>query len=527
MRLRALLAIVVVAASVCAGTLSYASAVVMPRQFGQLKVAPGPRPGSFALRWAAAPPPTGSVFDVQVRYSGTATWTDLAAGTTALGQTFTPLVPGPYALRARLRNATNGHSSNWSPTLTLTGNWSMFQNNQQHTGVTPDPTIGATTAARLTLKWKQRVAVGDQLFSSPAVAFNRQLHKPLAYATTSAGTITARDLATGAVVWTAAGNGPIVSSPAVLGNSVYVGTEGHYLLALDATTGQLQCAFSQGGAVISSPVVGHVDSTGPVVFFGDVEANNGGHEWAVNGVGNSHGACTRKWIFNGWNNTGAPAGRTGSWSPPALTTDSTGRPLLVFGSSDPDDSVYALDARNGRLAWRFQTNSTHPDEDVGAAPTISRPGLNGFAHGVVYIDAKNNIEYALDLLTGTPIWKFDLQKNAGGATATAQSAAALIGSQVIVPYAHYLFSLNAATGAQTWRSGPAAGDYFSSPSVSGAPGDQVILIGDDAGVEHAYRLRDGASVLQLKTGSAIYSSDAVAYGSVLFGTTSGDLYALG
>ena len=317
------------------------------------------------------------------------------------------------------------------------------------------------------------------------VAFNATLHKPLAYSATS-GTITARNLATGAVVWTSSGNGPIVATPAVAGNTVYVGTEARRLVALDATTGKLQCHFSLGGAIQTSPVVGTCGRTGPVVFFGDTgtsEADNAGHEWAVNGVGNSAGACTKKWVFNAWNDKGPAASRTGSWSPPALTTDSSGRPLVVFGSSDPDDSVYALDARTGEQLWRFQTKITNKDDDVGAAPAIGRPGLNGLPHGAVYIDGKDKIEYALDLLTGAELWEFNMKLGSGGASANSQSAAALVGNQIVVPYARYLFSLDAATGAQSWRSQPAGGNYFSSPSVSGTTGDEVVVIGDAAGIE--------------------------------------------
>lgn len=66
-----------------------------------------------------------------------------------------------------------------------------------------------------------------------------------------------------------------------------------------------------------------------------------------------------------------------------------------MGSSDPDDSVYALDARTGTVIWRFQTLVVGADIDAGAGPTISPPGTNGFAHGVVYIDA------SLRILTST------------------------------------------------------------------------------------------------------------------------------
>jgi outer membrane protein assembly factor BamB len=95
---------------------------------------------------------------------------------------------------------------------------------------------------------------------------------------------------------------------------------------------------------------------------------------------------------------------TGSWSPPALTNDTTGRPLLVFGSSNPDESVYALDARDGSQVWRFQTIPGR-HLDVGAGPTISPPGVDGFGDGVVYIDGKDKYEFALDSLTGSQIWR--------------------------------------------------------------------------------------------------------------------------
>jgi outer membrane protein assembly factor BamB len=407
--------------------------------------------------------------------------------------------------------------------------WPMFQNNAQHSGTQTDLAVGASNAAQLTVRWKM-LATADKLFmSSPAVAFNAAFDEPLVYSTTSAGTITARDLNTGTVVWARSGYGGIVATPAVFGNTVYVGTEGHRLLAFDASTGALQCQFSLRGAVQSSPVVGFVDNTGPVVFFGDTgtsEADNAGHEWAINGVDNTNGACTQKWVFDNWNNKGPAANRTGSWSSPALTIDATGRPLLVFGSADPDSSVYALDARDGTVVWRFQTTTTGPDQDVGAGPTISAPGMNGFSQGVVYIDGKNKIEYALDLGNGTKIWQFNLQKAAGGENANSQSTAALIGDRIVVAYAHYLFKFDAATGREIWRTKPAPSVYYASPAISGGSSNQVVLIGDADGFEHAYGLRDGAQRFELKVGGAIYGSTAIADGTVVFDANDGYLYAL-
>ena len=74
-------------------------------------------------------------------------------------------------------------------------------------------------------------------------------------------------------------------------------------------------------------------------------------------------------------------------------------------------------------------------------PTISPPGGNGFADGVVYIDGKDGIEYALDLVTGKQIWSFRL--GAGSANALAVSEAALAGNALAVGFAGSVFALNA------------------------------------------------------------------------------------
>ena len=525
---RALVVALIVLVGASASVATRVSADTFPPAIGPFSVAPGPQPNSYSLAWGTGDPPAGYVFDVQLKASGNTTWTNLASGTVARGETFTPTVLGPYELRARLRGIAGGPNSSWS-SVTLRGDWPMFRYNQQHAGMKADPTIGASTASHLAVKWKVLGTAFKDFWSTPAVAFNTQLHKPLVFSATVAGTITARDLATGVPVWTRSNNGPIVSSPAVFGNTVYVGTEARNLLALDAATGALQCKLNLSGNVLSSPVVGRIDDSGPVVFFGDSGKQDGdaGHEWAVNGVGNSRGACTKRWVFDGWKNPGPDGQRTGSWSPPALINAGVVHPRLVFGSSDPDDSVYAVDARNGKLLWSFQSKITSNDDDVGAAPAISAPGVNGFRHGVVYVDGKDKIEYAIDLANGAKIWQFDLKQGSGGASANSQSGSALVGNRVVVPYARYVFSLDAVTGKQTWRSPAGAGSYFASPVVSGAPGDQVVIIGDASGVEHAYRFLDGTEVFQLKTGGSIYSSAAVAYGSVIFAADTGHLYALG
>jgi outer membrane protein assembly factor BamB len=421
------------------------------------------------------------------------------------------------------------------------GDWGMFHNDTLHSGVSPDTVIGAIHAPAMTAKWAQLVGGGTQgkaaVLSSPVVVFNATLNKTVVYGVSVLGQAHAFNAADGSTIWSVNVGPAVVDTPAVDGNTLYVGTTRGQMVALDATTGAVQCSFqlpivapeTVPGAIQSSPVVGHVDSTGPVVYFGDIgqsEKVNAGHEWAINGFGNSAGNCTQRWVWNNFVNKGITGTKSGSWSPPALGTDSTGRPLLVFGSSNPDDSVYALDARDASFVWRFHTLQTGGDQDVGAGPTISAPGVNGFTNGVVYVDGKDKIEVAIDMLTGQQIWAFNMQTDSG-LTANSVSCAALTGNLVVVAYAGYVYAFNAQTGAKIWRTAIATGTILASVSVSGAAGDQVVMIGDLGGGEHAYRLSDGALLFSMNIGHKIHASTAVSAGMAFFASDGGSVYALG
>ncbi len=184
-------------------------------------------------------------------------------------------------------------------------------------------------------------------------------------------------------------------------------------------------------------------------------------------------------MFNGFQDKGNQGTNTGSWSPPSLARDARGRWLVVFGSSNPDDSVYTLNAIDGSLVWRFATQQTGGDQDVGAGPTISPPSVNGFHDGMVYIDGKDKIEYALD----------------------------------------------AVTGSKVWRTPAATGPIFTSPAITGATGDEVLFVGDLTDYEYGYRLSDGALLFTQTVAGKIEASSAVSDGMLFFATTGGYLDA--
>jgi eukaryotic-like serine/threonine-protein kinase len=412
--------------------------------------------------------------------------------------------------------------------------WPMFNHDLLHSGVSPDTSIGASTAPGLTVLWSKRLpSVHDQ--SSPAVAYNASLKETLVYEVTYGGAASAFNASTGALVWQRTLSPNVNSSPAVYGNTVYFGDNGGTLEALNAATGAVQCTFkvplapsaTARGRIISSPTVGDVDGTGPTVFFGDAGVASGpedqstGHMWAVTGVGNTAGNCKEKWSYDAWVQMGTNGIMTGVWDAAGLVQESDGTWIVVFGSSNPDGGVYALNAVTGVRLWHFQTAQFGEDEDVGAGPTISPPGANGFADGVVYVDGKDGLEYALDLATGDQIWSFTL--GAGSASSFGVSTAVLADDTLVTCYSGSVFALNATTGTLVWQANP-GGKIVASPAVSGALGNQALFVGDTNDNEYGFNVSTGAQVFSATTTGVIEESAAIADGALYF-ASHGTLYA--
>jgi outer membrane protein assembly factor BamB len=410
----------------------------------------------------------------------------------------------------------------------LVQDWPMFHRDIGHSGVSDETTIGAAAAPGLTLDWQ--ASLGAPSYSSPAVAWNAQLGKRVAYVGNNAGALQAFDALTGQRIWWFRAGAAISSSVAIDGNVAYFGSNDHNLYALNAATGAELCHFPSGGVIASSPMVANPDGTGKIVYFGDnglTGSDDGGDEWAVHAVDPSDAFpdCTESWRFSSF---GDP--KAGSWSPPAYGVDSAGRPTLVFGGSSPDNAVYAVDARTGELAWRYQTQVFAMDNDVGAGATISPPGVNGFADGVAYVTGKDAITFALNLKTGALIWQFSLRTAFGTAAGSPRSTAALVGNTLYLGYGAGVLALNATTGTKVWSTQQVGGrtqGIVSSPAVSGGAGDRVMFAGDFDGIVYGFAASTGARVWTYPTGALIYGSPAISAGHMYITSSTGSLYAFG
>ena len=393
-----------------------------------------------------------------------------------------------------------------STTQRATGfaNWPMFRGDLTHSGVSPETGINTTNASTLTPGWS--ASLGTASFSSPAVVDLKSLGEPVVFAGGSSS-LNAYLASDGSPLWTFPVGNMVNSSPAVLNGVVYFASTAGTVYALNAKTGALRCSFATGQFTETSPVVAEdTDGSGPVIYFGTSPSlPDQGSEYAIYGPGNTHGSCTQDWAFHGW--TIHPGG---SWSPPAYGTNANGTPVVVFGSENTDNSVYALNANTGAKIWTYRTSKTTADNDVGASPTISAPGLNGFAGGVVYVLGKDKVTYAFNLTTGALIWQHALAVGTAGDVC----GIALVGDTIYLCSDTGVYALNATTGAQVWHviSNRA---FYASPAVVGPPGQQVLITMNITGSIYALNLANGNTVYIHNADSAgIWSSPAVSQNTI-------------
>jgi outer membrane protein assembly factor BamB len=176
---------------------------------------------------------------------------------------------------------------------------------------------------------------------------------------------------TGALLWTRSFPTKVYANPTVAGGIVYVGTPDRELVALDASTGQELWTASTSGKIFATAVVGggsvYVSTAnGRLYAFGALTglplwrtklsdfslefapALADGVLYVGTHVYNKKDFVTAVRASNGRVLWSAAAGKRGNASPPSVANG-----VVYQGSLDR--TLYALDAENGELLWRFST----------------------------------------------------------------------------------------------------------------------------------------------------------------------------
>ena len=179
--------------------------------------------------------------------------------------------------------------------------------------------------------------------------------------------------------------------------------------------------------------------------------------------------------------------------------------------NDPDRSapgfLVALDARTGRLLWRFRAGV------IESSPLL--------VHGLVYVGSWDHRIYAIDVRTHRPRWTFSTGDEVKAGLAFAG------GTVYAASYDGHVYALDARTGRLRWSGAAEArlrgrGSFYATPSVAYGR----IYVGATDGIVYAFGRRSGALLWARRTRSFVYAAAAVWRGTVYVGSYDHRLYAL-
>jgi alcohol dehydrogenase (cytochrome c) len=208
---------------------------------------------------------------------------------------------------------------------------------------------------------------------------------------------------------------------AILGNVLFLGSLEGYLVAVNAITGSVIWQTE-----VARPSDGFTMTGAPLIVNGSVVVGVAGGEYGIRGFVAAYDAETgrQQWKFNtipgpgefghdtwkndAWRTGGGPTWVTGSYDP---SLD-----LLYWGVGNPapglqgdvrpgdnlfTDSVIALHASSGKLAWYFQfTPHDEHDRDATQTPILADIPIKGVLRRVICVANRNGFYYVLDRSTG-------------------------------------------------------------------------------------------------------------------------------
>jgi outer membrane protein assembly factor BamB len=276
-------------------------------------------------------------------------------------------------------------------------------------------------------------------------------------------------------LWTYEAGDSIESSAAIVGGTVFVGSQKGDLVALSLENGSVYWKFSTGAAIgESSPAY----SNG-VVYIGDL---NG---W-LNALNASDGK--KLWAFK----TNGEIK-----SSPVVVGDQ-----VLIGSYD--ENLYCLKARNGTLAWKFKTNG----------PVHSTPSI---ANGMAFIAGCDELFRAIRIADGKEVF------NVSSGAYTGASPALRDGSAFYGTFDNEVLSVNLAQKQIAWRyeHPQRKFPFYSSAAVTN---ERVVIGGRDKMV-HGLTL-EGKMVWTFMTRARVESSPAIAGSRVFVGSNDGRFYVL-
>jgi outer membrane protein assembly factor BamB len=271
--------------------------------------------------------------------------------------------------------------------------------------------------------------------------------------------------------------GTFYQSPVIAQGTVYVGTFGGGVYALDAASGLETWRYNT-----KSSIVGGMAVNNSTLLFGV----SNGKLYALDVSGDY---ASEVFIFNAEN---------GIWSTPVVYGG-----IVYFGSLD--HNLYAVDATTGHTKWVFKTSG-----EIVASPLVS--------DGIVYVGSLDNKLYAVYADTGNPVWVFQEAGNGFWSSPVCVNGIVYAGS-----LDHNVYALEAGNGTPAWpKAFKTSGPIYSAPIVTG----ETLVVASGDGTVYGIDLATGDRRWQINTKSKILSPLCVAGDKVFVVTQGNELSAV-
>jgi len=317
-------------------------------------------------------------------------------------------------------------------------------------------------------------------------------------------------------LWTYEAGESIESSAAIVGRTVFVGSQKGELTALNLDNGAVYWKFQTGSPIgESSPAYG-----GGVVYIGDLSG------W-LNAVNASDGK--KLWAFKAGNEIK---------SSPVVVGD-----RVLIGSYD--QHLYCLATRNGSVLWKVKTNGpVHSTPSIAGglafiagcdelfrairisdgkemftvssdAYTGASPALNGTA---AYYGTFDNEVLMVNLTERRVDWRYQHPQR----KFPFYSSAAVTANRIVLGGRDKMVHGLSPAGKAVWTFATRA-RVESSPAIAAGR----VFVGSNDGRFYVLNLNTGAKIWEFNTGSPLSASPAIANGRVVIGSQDGRLYCFG
>src|ERR1700730_3970767 len=303
--------------------------------------------------------------------------------------------------------------------------WLMYSGSYDGWRHTSLAEISPANVAQLRIRWiKQFDITGTIIEATPLVIDG------VIFMVAEAGHVLAMDSKTGNVIWEykrpVPPDLPLIAGPfnrglAVHGSTIFFGSLDGYLLAIDANDGKviwqtLVASPSDGYSITGAPLVVNRSVVVGVAggdfgirgFLAAYDVSTGQQQWKFETIPGPGEVGHETWENDAWRTGGGSTWVTGSYDPSTdLLYWGVGNPVPTFsgdvrpGDNLFTDSVIALHAGTGKLAWYFQfTPHDEHDWDSTQTPVLADLPIDGVVRKVICWPNRNGFYYVLDRVTG-------------------------------------------------------------------------------------------------------------------------------